>query len=318
MFILFSTLAFLITIIGKRYPRLLELTASFQYLIQASLLHWIYNAYLFLWDIASQGERPARAGDRVISAKWLNKLMHKKNLIPNDLNVVDVKIEDLTNHRGLVSVINVLRLTYDKESKSALTTIIMKTYNSDTISARYTNIAGSRYREAIFYENFRNISVKPNIYYAYGSPYTGNCIIFMEDLRSKATGINFYFGNQVWGTKELDKPREPKLMLEDIFIKAAEMHATYWNDKELMKNKWLKGVAWYAGKDQATWSMGLKTGRNMWNKSKLKMKDDGVKWSSKLISIIDKSYENSSWEKVQEQLSDSKIPFTLTHGLYFI
>ena len=138
----------------------------------------------------------------------------------------------------------------------------------------------------------------------------------MEDLSKISTGVNFYFGNQIWGMKPLENPCEPEQILKEIYIKAAEMHAIYWNDRSLLNKKWLKYADWYEGKGQATWSLGIKGSKRYWDKAKIEMKSSlaSVKWSPKLISIIDKSYENSTWEKVQEQLKDPKIPFTLAHG----
>ena len=81
-----------------------------------------------------------------------------------------------------------------------------------------------------------------------------------------------------------------------LYIKAAEMHAKYWNDRSLFKKKWLKYADWYNGRGQATWSLGIKGSKRYWEKAKSEMNSSlaAVKWSQKLISIIDKSYENST------------------------
>lgn len=314
MFILISTILLFVNIIGKRYPRIFELIASFKYFIQASVFNWVYNVYLNIWDLICGGVRPPRSGDKSVNHKWLNNLLHARKLIPEEISLVDVKIDFLNNNRGLANIIYVLKLAYNKESPNLLKTLLMKTNNNETIRRRYTNVACGTYREAFFYDKYSNIGVLPNIIYSYASPIHGCYIIIMEDLRSESTGVNFYFGNQVWGTKELEKSKEPEIMLKNIYLKAASMHAKYWNDKTLLDNKWLKAVNWYAGKDRASWSMGLKRANQLWIKAKSKINSNDVKWSPKLISIIDKSFENTTWEKLQEQLNDSKTPFTLTHG----
>jgi hypothetical protein len=135
----------------------------------------------------------------------------------------------------------------------------------------------------------------------------------MEDLQSQTTGVNFFFGNQVWGVPTLAKTRDPADMLQDMYLAAADLHAKYWNDRSLL-NTWVKGANWYNGEGRASWEIGVKVGYDYWKGAKKTIEDGTtkVKWSNKLIKVIDASFENASWENLQKGLKE--LPFTLTHG----
>jgi len=49
-------------------------------------------------------------------------------------------------------------------------------------------------------------------------------------------------------------------------------------------------------------------------KSEKKLENTTVKLSPKFVRIVDKSFEETSWKKLQENLRNKKTPFTLTHG----
>jgi Phosphotransferase enzyme family len=78
----------------------------------------------------------------------------------------------------------------------------------------------------------------------------------------------------------------------------------------------LQAAEWYKGKNRHLFELALNQGRSLW---RVVMKMDkegklGFELSPKLASIIEKSWANSSWDKLQVHLQNPEIPWTLCHG----
>jgi len=143
----------------------------------------------------------------------------------------------------------------------------------------------------------------------------------MGNLKESNIGIdaNFLFGNQIWGVPDgvVDKNSPKQLdVLEEMFLTAAEWNAKYWNDKTLLDQEWLKAVSWYKGEDKERWEFAIASSKGSWNKLKAKVSsgEGSLKLDEKLLKIIDRSFENSSWENLQDHLKSQDVPFTLCHG----
>jgi hypothetical protein len=88
----------------------------------------------------------------------------------------------------------------------------------------------------------------------------------------RCSSVNFFFGNQIWGIKPLEKPVEPLVILQNILYSTAKIHAKYWNAKRLLKTNWLKPVDWYKGQNKPKWLMGMKRAQKQYGKELKKQK----------------------------------------------
>jgi hypothetical protein len=154
----------------------------------------------------------------------------------------------------------------------------------------------------------------PVAYYAYGSGLLGEFALILEDVTlSKVAPVNFVFGNQIWGIpKPLDPPLDPLVVLEAMYLRAAEQHAKFWKNRTLLTLPWLKGANWYGGRGRAEWELTIERGRQAWETAKASA--TGAKFSLKLIAIIDQSFVRASWKNLQARLHNPAVPFTLCHG----
>lgn len=77
----------------------------------------------------------------------------------------------------------------------------------------------------------------------------------------------------------------------------------------------MKGVKWYNGSYRLQWELAILNARRAWHAVKAKCSSGGdVQLSPKLVSIIDASFEHTSWDALMAHLSDPATPFTLCHG----
>ncbi|KAJ1561778.1 hypothetical protein HK096_003352 [Nowakowskiella sp. JEL0078] len=187
------------------------------------------------------------------------------------------------------------------------------------------------FREAFFYNHFgeKVTGIIPSISFAYGNALTGEKFILMNDLTSY-TQSGYYFGacsphnwrhdlEALTGTTEGDARRilTHKISL-NAFEVAAKIHATFWNDKSITSNTWLRGVDWFKGEGEKLWLGHQKTASDSWCVLKSKIKDNTskVNWNSHLLACMDASFAKVSWADFQKELFSPDYVFTLVHGDY--
>jgi len=138
----------------------------------------------------------------------------------------------------------------------------------------------------------------------------------MENLVTtrKGVGVNLLLGNQIWGLPEDFIPPLTKVeTLRKAFSMAAALHSKYWRSTELFKKPFLNNVTFYQGKERSRWEKGMQVLRERWELAK-KTKVEGFEISEELRQIVDKSFQNTTWDKFQAHLKDEKTPWTLCHG----
>lgn len=167
--------------------------------------------------------------------------------------VQSVTVDDFSGMGGLSSASLIrLNVIFSDESK--------RTYICKTIikagEALSTNLGLPR--ESFFYKLLAPALVKngvtmPLIVYAHGDMSTGAKTIVLEDLSEGCVQSGYFFGAGSplnWG-KDLDALLITKIPVElvarDTFRRAASLHATYWQDTDLLQHKWLRGQAWRNG-----------------------------------------------------------------------
>jgi len=202
---------------------------------------------------------PPLPGDIELSNEWLTTTLQKNKLIDEKTSVIESKIINLDENRGFSGTLKRITIKYNNNSNNANflqpSSLILK-MSKNLTKTRFHCMITNSYREALFYEKLSKNFIKefnnvcPQVYYTYASPKTGIFVVLMEDLKT-ATGVNYLFGNQVWGTKALDISIKPEQVLEIMFLKVAEIHAKYWKNQDLLKKiKWLKFVDWREGKNR--------------------------------------------------------------------
>ncbi|KAL9642556.1 hypothetical protein ABK040_011122 [Willaertia magna] len=267
-----------------------------------------------------------------VTVEWLNEILSNhencKELMENN-EVKLVESKDLAENRGLTNAImKRIEITYKKEEENNKTllpkTLVLKISGNDEQTRRHITQT-KMFREALFYssefakcESTKNII--PVIYYASGNEEKGEFVILMEDLKKEGfVGVNYVCGNQIWGMPTFDFELPDKVKtLESLYKQLAKFHAKNFNNHSLLSEEWLKGVNLLKGNDKERYETGLKRGFDSWERTKLKIKEQKteVKYSTKLIEIIDKSFEISTWENLQNHLQNETLKkgFTLIHG----
>lgn len=257
-----------------------------------------------LYSILRRTNRPPRPGDTSVSCVWLQNVLQRTNRVKKGTNILpQVEVESLSGNRGLAGVMNRVKVVYGYNSSNENpTSFILKMSNThNNFGARKSIIAGGGGREALFYSSSIARSIRsgglPGVIYSYGSRVLGEYVMLMEDLKLRnpnATGVNFMFGNQCWGIPtDMDIPkRDPLDVLRLMYSRAAEIHAAFWRDPSLLKQKWLKGAAWYNGKGRAQWELAIERGRLAWLAGKKRAAESKtLKFSSKLVEVIDSSFQ---------------------------
>jgi hypothetical protein len=236
--------------------------------------------------------------------------------------VQSIETQDLAANRGLQGAM--LRVVVHVHGSDDALSFILKTTQSASLSADFWNIATGKFREAMFYNHVQSSKITcpfrlPRVVYAHGSRFAGSCVVLMEDVNKMTpegcVGVNHFFGNQVWGaaTSELPATTSPQDVWEQMVLGCAELHARYWCDRKTLFESmpWLKSANWYQGKGRAEWEVALERSREIWEYAKANAK---IEFSEKLVRVIDRSYAESSWDKLQAHLANQQTPVTLVHG----
>lgn len=167
----------------------------------------------------------------------------------------------------------------------------------------------------------------PKIYYSYGDMSDGSKIVVMEDLSGGFvdSGILFGPGNPNNWKRDLKSkiadayPSAVPTSFEvanQTFLAIANVHASFWRDKELLKEEysWLRGSSWTSGNDEASWRASQGMIQAMWeNYLKNETNAEGIRWDSQVRNIVEKAMKGISWESHRKRLNES-THFTLVHG----
>jgi hypothetical protein len=259
-------------------------------------------------------------GELHIPIPWLQQLLVSKGDITVDQVVAAVSCKPLSGNRGLSGDMRVLSVTVqsrggnDAEPTKTKVSYIVKATHDDSVDTVINNLLSCKQREAVFYKNFGAAPYLPRVLHTLSSPLTGSCVMIMEDLRKTCVGVNMLMGNQIWGVPEGLPIVSRGVVLKQVFAAAADLHARYWNDPALLSMRWLKACDWHAGHNRITWEIGLNAAVSAWKSYKASGNMSKVKWSPRVVELLDYATTNSSWEDLQTHFQDPTIPFTMIHG----
>ncbi|KAJ8902767.1 hypothetical protein NDN08_006087 [Rhodosorus marinus] len=257
-----------------------------------------------------------RVGDSSVSKEWLSGLLGER--------VVKCTLSALPDSRGMVGDIRKLSAEL---ANGSVTHLALKTSHNGW-KGRRNVIASGAYREHLFYSSPMLSGLKdkqlscPLVYYSFGSGILGEYVILMDDLTEQTQNAGLVFGNQIWGvpenfTEEFSKRPEfePLRVLYTVFEQQADMNAMFFNDPTLLEKKWLKGSEWHLDGGRMSWISSIRRAKQSLAASKQRLlSDPELNISKKLISILEQSFDRSSWELFVRHLGDPQTPFTLCHG----
>jgi len=136
-------------------------------------------------------------------------------------------------------------------------------------------------------------------------------------LRPGYTKVGMVFGNQIWGVSQ-PTHYNPEDTIKKMYIDAAEVHAKFWKDENLLSQSWLREAQWYKNKNRHKWELSMERGRTAWCKVKAMIATGKLgadfEFSQKLAAVIEKSFAHTSWANLQAHLQNPAIPWTLCHG----
>jgi len=169
-------------------------------------------------------------------------------------------------------------------------------------------------REASFYNSqlskeFGSLIAKS--YYAFKVDETGEKYILLEDLQPAIqAGFMFGPGNpNNWA--KLDQLAtisrnflgDRKLFdyIDESFKGLGRIHAKFWNDKELLALKWLRGHEWFSQQDEDGWKSVQKIISEKWNTTKSSLdanfkQPNGCQWNKQFVELVDASVQQISWD----------------------
>eukprot|EP01132_Coremiostelium_polycephalum_P004980 gene4980-6201_t len=223
-----------------------------------------------------------------------------------------------------------LEYTAEEEVKENVPkSLVLKTIALTEIKLKSSTQLGAA-REGVFYKFYNERAKKddsfkfpfvPTAYYSEGYMDKGSIMILMEDLSKTCCPASHLFGNQIWG--EVPIPESLKSVthleiLETIYKNIAHFHEKYWRDETLLNNSdftWLKNIEWIQGRNKEQWEFGMDCIKTIWSKA-MEKRRDSIKWSEKLLSIMDKLLASSNFERYLSlyDIKKPNTPFTLCHS----
>lgn len=164
----------------------------------------------------------------------------------------------------------------------------------------------------------------PTVYASSHNASTGRYAILVEDLSDTCTLAVLHFGNQFRDMPEapLRNPVAPEEVLLRIFLTAADLHASCWNDTSLLSLPWLRMTALYkpagstgAAASRLAWEKSVASAVVCWSTGKGKILAAGVKMHPGVEAVMDASIGTDcppEWHEAHEWASH--VPFTMVHG----
>lgn len=238
--------------------------------------------------------RPPRPGDTTVSLTWLKGVLGAAGLTD-----FGMEVKGLQENRGLVGSITCIRLTFSgtPPKVAGYNGLVLK-MSTHGVQGRKRTIALSGEREARFYSSdfYRNLphNFAPAVLYSYASSLFGESVLLMEDVTlregARVLGVNMILGNQIWGVPQ-PTGEDPLQMLEAMFLRAAELHARFWHDNNLIDgNPWFKGALWYRNRGRLEWEAAIAFNHKAWQAAKeLERGNPDIHFSEKLVRIIGES-----------------------------
>lgn len=147
--------------------------------------------------------------------------------------------------------------------------------------------------------------------------------LLLEDLdEDRHTLADHLLGHQCWPPVRIREAAAcpPETVLETLLMRAADLHAAFWQSPLLLKpeNAWLKASQWFQGRDRGRWEIGHMVMQRAWANVKRARAEGSVRteWSPRLFRLVDDAVSATRWSTYQAgfDMMDQMTPWTLTHG----
>lgn len=251
------------------------------------------------------------SNDDLVSPAWLTDKIGKP--------VQNAVLQDMSGAGGMSgALLTKINITFEDQSQTAL--VVKQTRPGHVNSSKQLGL----FREAHFFKLLSSIFPEgflPKTYHVFGNSETGEKLLLMEDL-SDTIQSGYFFGPASplnWGKDlQLLTARAPGVTMEvivhEVAILAARMHAKYWKKVELLEMTWLKGASWMSGQDRQAWEGSQQYVKGKWDaqKAKIGTPECETVWNSDLIAVIDASCAKLSWVDFQKRVQ--RGCWTLAHG----
>jgi hypothetical protein len=263
------------------------------------LLRDLLYRVCYIMEIA----QPPTPGTRTVTKEFLSAMFGQ--------TVTAVTSRTLDDNRGFVG--NLLRVEVD--FADVTTSLMLKTSQSSRAGRKHILFGTGGVREALFYKSVFSSRLKefgriPKTYYAHGSRWMGEMVVLMEDLQGAAP-VNQLLGNQIWGVPP-GTPTVDKLeLLHALYLHAAGLHAQYWRDPSILKERWMRSAAFFHGGGRLEWEISMDTSNKGWTNLK---NNTEINFPDGFIRRLDNSYANAKFDLVVQHCRT--LPWTLTHGDY--
>jgi len=184
-----------------------------------------------------------------ITSEWLTTALRANDRL-GTAEVQAVSVELIGQGRGFAGSIVRLTVRYAGDT-DAPSTMVSKLPSIDPEIRRYAVKDGMYRRETMFYRELAQDStiIVPDCYYAEHDSVTGDFVLLLEDL------TDLQEGNEIVGCS-LDQARS-------VVQSLAQLHATWWNSKQLSRHSWLPGT----GDSSASFSALQDRYREAWNRA---------------------------------------------------
>jgi len=272
-----------------------------------------------------------------IDPSWL------QDAIPMLGNISKCSVQDISNDTRKGDKVRngatlLLQLTSSANANNSnVTTLVAK--QVATSSGKEMSLRLGLAREALFYNklapkvkiNAEDSSTPciPKIYFTSGDMRDGSKFVIMEDLSKNFidSGILFGPGNPNNWNRDLPARISESYttstcpnsfqVANETFLAIANVHATFWNDKSLLKEEfsWLRGSCWISGKGEESWKASQGMLQSMWTRMTIEEADidSRIQWDPLVKSILKTAMEGISWESQQNRLNKNSN-FCLVHG----
>lgn len=186
-------------------------------------------------------------------------------------------------------------------------------------NGRVRNIFGGAWREGTVYaeREFRALygELIEEPLFARGSAWLGEFVVLQRDFNAMGgTALNKLIGDQIFGAKLAGaQASAAAARLHSLFVRIADVHAKHWRRTELSERfPWLRGAAWRARRERATWERSLATTRRLWRDALTHHSKGPVVLRPRLVALIERSLAASTFERF---VADAETEtFTLAHG----
>jgi hypothetical protein len=267
--------------------------------------------------------RAPMAGEEHVDTEWLTVVLRSKGLLNGSARVTSATLSETDANRGFASVVRRLAVVAQDEQAGSrpveFALFLKRTF--DSVAGRKDVIVGGWCREAQFLDCAEFVSLPAiadrtqTVLHASALPWLGEYAVLMHDATRppfSASGLNFLFGNQIWGHDGKMGDDEQILdSLERTWLAGARIHGALFNDRAaLARHEWMRGVSWLLGKGELRWQLSFATTLASWRTMQAKFAT--LRFDDRLRRLIVRSIEGSSWERFQHDLQNNAVG--LCHG----